>query len=473
MGRPGSFIYSILKAVSLFLLVSTIGTNANSADPIKEFTGFNLDRSSTPCFSELSVDPLALCSDLYSTMCSKADGDYFDGTGWSYSRASLKSDLAKSAQGELPFLKEKIATLLKDPRSGPSMLEAFGLDQKRLNDPSVPLELANHLSESVAKSIEKNGRFLDYEDTRFNSLGFRVFFEGYVEKVLQKYQPTLEQRRKIAEKIVFPQVKKLIEEEVSARVQDPSTRKRIVDIVESRELEIGPCKRLEVKMGILDSLGLQAAFSDTTEKIHICDGFLLASTSEFQMAAILGHELTHAIDPCRITRDIDEAKGTSFPYHHFASRVDDESDFPIKNVVSCLRLPSSANTRYENDELLPATIPAEYGGGVSLPKKPTFCYDDQVIEAFPDWMSFEVLPKYMARFHPELTSEQYRVGYSKIFSALCELRPDTELSDALSKSFDEHPSMKSRVNRILLANPMVRAQMGCPSTKTFPYTHCG
>ena len=91
---------------------------------------------------------------------------------------------------------------------------------------------------------------------------------------------------------------------------------------------------------------------------------------------------------------------------------------------------------------------------------PTFCEEDQIGESFCDWMAAEVLPVYMAENH-KLTTDQYRNGYANVFRLVGDIQPDKP-SNIKNRVKDVHPAKADRINKILLTNPKVRGQMGCP-----------
>ena len=80
-----------------------------------------------------------------------------------------------------------------------------------------------------------------------------------------------------------------------------------------------------------------------------------------------------------------------------------------------------------------------------------FCKDDQITESFADWLGDEILPDYMEKNY-KLNTSQYQIGYSNVFRDACN-------SDTWGN--DPHPSTKLRENALILANPKIRAQMGC------------
>jgi hypothetical protein len=97
-------------------------------------------------------------------------------------------------------------------------------------------------------------------------------------------------------------------------------------------------------------------------------------------------------------------------------------------------------------------------GGQPVQPKPSFCNNDQITESFSDWMGAEILPQYIEKNY-KLTPEQYREGYANANRVNCWAYPDT--SDNFN--YEVHPAIGKRINKILLVNPKIRSQMGCPT----------
>lgn len=258
-----------------------------------------------------------------------------------------------------------------------------------------------------------------------------------------------------------------------------------------------------------------AYYSPSRNTFSFCNGYLLQSTSVFSIAKTIVHELTHSIDPCQLGRG--PAAQSVVAYSNPRDLRHSEIQYPFTNVIQCLRGESSINARnfdYENQRLAQlqwdqmeaqrqaqlkmqqqaaTTIPAAavatpqgsvsggiqgpypylvngmggpIGAGMPFPPRPEmtadFCGKDQITEAFPDWMAAEVVPGYVQANY-RLTQDQYRNGYGNYFRLGCRERS----AEVLQR---DHPESKDRINRILLANPRVRSQMGCNSPS--PATYC-
>jgi len=91
-------------------------------------------------------------------------------------------------------------------------------------------------------------------------------------------------------------------------------------------------------------------------------------------------------------------------------------------------------------------------------QNPILCHgSDQIKEAMADWFAAEVLPEYMRRYRPELTSEQYRAGYSNVMRSQCKVEKKQDGAAAMA----QYPTIEMRIQGLLLANPLAREQIGC------------
>jgi hypothetical protein len=104
-----------------------------------------------------------------------------------------------------------------------------------------------------------------------------------------------------------------------------------------------------------------------------------------------------------------------------------------------------------------------------LKKDPrSFCGDDQINEALADLIGSKVLVKYLNEnkliSDPATTAK----GYANVFRNWCS--PDQFIKEHYSTDFFEHPKIEDRANRILLADPDVRAQLHC--SPDYQYESC-
>ena len=180
----------------------------------------------------------------------------------------------------------------------------------------------------------------------------------------------------------------------------------------------------------LEAVSWGVAYDPATNEVNIGIEALRYANDE-TLFAVFAHEIGHSFDPCRW--------GAFF-----------QEDNPFEQTVSCLRDPKSAGAKTRDDSQLASLTKS---GRVSeeiyaaLKKNPTCnkmqyppigIQADQSLEAFADWFSAEVLS-----VSPRLNS--------KIRTDLCE---DGELNPGSS-----YISNRTRLNRIYLANPIIRAKL--------------
>jgi hypothetical protein len=92
----------------------------------------------------------------------------------------------------------------------------------------------------------------------------------------------------------------------------------------------------------------------------------------------------------------------------------------------------------------------------SLQGQHPFCGGtDQIGEAFSDWMGTEILADYMEKNMSSLSQKKKMNGISNLSSRFC----------YEGSGFDVHPDSKLRIDRLLMANPKIRDQIGCSTPK--------
>lgn len=442
--------------------------------------------------SSAVADVSPLCNDLARFAC--APGSYKDGTGEIKSESEISRFMASYAEKSRADLHDRFQKILSDPSNSyfkEVALASMGLKNSPQCNSTAPDDvsacrenLIDGLTTIAQKQalgalmprtgLERPGNLRELNFITQNNVFQKVIQElnGRAQKDLAK--PELS--KKIRDEI-FPKIKELI----VARLKDlsiPEDKKNfMIGKVNSIMFDGTTCEEMGGGFGgsnngeVVSALIVPNAFYDPMRNIFkLCSGFLLQSTSEFQIADTIAHELMHSIDPCFIGHGPSDL---GFKYSNQTDLKKMEQEYPIKNVIQCLRDDRSVGARNFNSEesqirSLPPPIPMPagpsggYGGGLGAPptkesKKASFCLRDQIGESVADWMAAEVLPIYMEQNH-KLTTEQYRNGYANALRLICQIEQDPNVSFTL----DVHPAMEKRINKILLMNPKIRKQMGCP-----------
>lgn len=134
---------------------------------------------------------------------------------------------------------------------------------------------------------------------------------------------------KKVQQVIFPKIVDLIIDKVKRTVQDRRVRRSLV-----RKL-----KRISFDFRCsFDST--RAEYDPDRHQVKLCPAILLRTKSEFTVAAMLAHEISHSIDPCQIS------VGTDFKYREGKKLEDLEAQNPFGNVLACLRAKESVGARH-------------------------------------------------------------------------------------------------------------------------------
>lgn len=428
-----------------------------------------------------------VCEDLLRLSCTA--GKHEDGTGWAQIQGEAFSpDAGKKIEDKLLSeikysLKQKNNNyFVKSALSATGMVDSPDCYNSG-NAASENLLLSERCTENLAKGIYKillkTAGLIPIPKNNMQARSFKDLmsfvdtssFQKLHQVTYQIISETLAKRNTEAliDKKIFPGVKSLIIKKINSWPVDESVKTIMRDKINAINFAGTNCS---TNPDQVDGLIRQNAFIQGTN-FKVCNGILSNSTSEFTLATIIAHELAHAIDPCGITSGPSDftvkAQGAN------ASQAD--KNHVLSNLLQCLRSGRSIGAlSYQN------ILHSEFMGmlnGSTYANVPTQAYDycfkspltngniagDQIVESFADWMAAEITPEYIdMQYTPKgssstLTKDNFRIGYSNFGRALC---TDYLLEDTMEFSTDIHPNLKSRLNRILLANPKIRAQMGCP-----------
>lgn len=428
-----------------------------------------------------------LCNELARFAC--APGSYKDGTGESKNESDVNKLLSSYAEKSRLLLNDRFQKILESPENSyfkDLAMAGLGLKnspQCTSKDPENVLACKDSLLSGLTTIAQKQalGSLLPKNKLarggNLKELSFITENNNY-QKVIRELNEQVQKDlnspvliKKIQDKI-FPNVKILIIERLK-KLSIPDEQKNLmVGKINSISFEGATCEEMTGGYGrsngeVVSALLTPNAFYDPIRNIFkLCSGLLLQSNSEFMIVAVIAHELSHSIDPCNIARGpID----MGFKYSNFQDIRKMESEYPIKNVLSCLRDRQSVGARNfsgdsdafsnENDaETADSYSSKKKNKGTYSKKAASFCENDQIGESLADWMAFEILPKYMESNY-KLTTDQYRNGYANSFRPICNISSD----DFGEMNSDVHPAMEKRINNIILVNPQARTQMGCPS----------
>ncbi|MGE4130652.1 MAG: hypothetical protein AB7F86_03395 [Bdellovibrionales bacterium] len=438
-----------------------------------------------------------VCEDLYRLSC--APGEYNDGTGVSRTLGAIADLKEITAYQELA--KSKLEETLKKPEKSyfrKLLLSVSGLalnpkcegaaDRpsadclKLMVDGGSDMVINKIWNANENSALQNMSHSSTLEENRL--LAENSDFKAVESSVLLQLQKSLggESEAKRVEEVVFPRVKAQILKKIEAFVRDPKVRKDLTDKVKAIKYNGGECSSDLTGSQNAPGILLANAFYDPKRNtFKFCQGYGRLSTSEFKMAYIIAHELSHSLDPCNITvgpRDF------RFSYPPKITRAQAETLYPFEGVVGCLRGVGSLQATSQLDYKVPNPYGAgnyQYSSGQTAPpggyygyyvpypqqastggpppdpmQQPFVSYcqpPDQITEAFPDWMATEILPDYMAEHYPQLTKDQFRIGYSNVWRGSC--------SASRAGTFEVHPETSLRNNNMINVHPKIRAQMGC------------
>lgn len=468
-------------------------------------------------FQFLILQAAPICEDLAKATC--APGRYDDGTGVVRSERDVQDKLTEYANQIKPEIDQQVrrvfeqtdGTHFKQKAIAALGLNALPVCQSR--HPAMILQCETNAIEGVSELIQNttiksllpnagNNRVGNLEELAYITRDNRYL--SIVQNINEKLNKDLIDQSKV-DKIknqIFPNVKKAMIDRLR-QLNIPSEKLNfMINKINGNVFAGANCTEEEGGDVASNVLLNNANYTPMNETIRFCSGLLLQSDSEFTIAGILAHELAHSIDPCNIN------KGPADYGFHYTDEKDIakcQTEYPLSNVIQCLRSPRSVAARNytaERNFLMqqqqmqmqqmmqaqqlagrglsapnspnsrpPINLGGGIGGGMSgyygamgvsaanpAPTIPNFCEEDQIGESFSDWMMAEALPLYMEKNH-RLSKEQFQIGYSNVFRTFC---TNANYTDQARQDYvGKHPIKQDRYNKITLSNPKIREQMGC------------
>lgn len=458
------------------------------------------------CRETPEQDPL--CSDLATFTC--AVGEYDDGTGVSQGREALVRTQAEARARAETRLRQGFTEVLGNPEKAYFREIALGVSGLR-GAPDCRNSTSSRCVELLARSLTEKSlnRIFPPEGGmgfpmppmggNFQELSYLISSPDFLEVESAEAMrlrgeltdPAFTQ--KISTEI-FPEVRRQLVSVLSSRITDPRLRENLLMKINAIRFEGSDCEMgggLGGGPSLSGILTPNAFYNSQSNTFRFCNGFLIADRSEFKIANVIAHELAHAIDPCNIANG---PASVTFQYQA-SERPAMEAENPFAPVLACLRSPESVGAKIpsmtnpwglgiglppspeggEGEESAPKEESPEgsLGGVFDMGAGPAlnpFCGGDQIGESFSDWLAAEVTPRYMRARHPRLTQDQFRNGYSNIFRGMC---PQPSANPMMGMGPGVHPEVRDRVNKIILAQPEIRRQMGCQDDPAPVPRYCG
>lgn len=281
----------------------------------------------------------------------------------------------------------------------------------------------------------------------------------------------LAREKKRIEKVLLPQIQRILIAKTDALVADPVRRDAIRKRIEQIQLKTTDKCRLN-GLGAIDDFNKANAYYDP--KIHaftICDANLLMSDSDFEMVQIITHEVAHSFGPCFLGCTVGHAGGqkqNGIPYSDSNNREKVEREYPFAKVMQCLREPKATGGQTQDRE------------SNAKHCRPSFCRRDDDAEGYgpydtaeesmADWWSAEVLAEFQFDYtvpQNPMTTTRFRKGMSNVMRSVFA----GEKCDRHPRPNDEHLPSRVRIRDLILAQPRIRGRMGCEGIAA-PAAYC-
>lgn len=256
-----------------------------------------------------------------------------------------------------------------------------------------------------------------------------------------------------------------------------------------REAMIQRVRNLEVSVDLSETARGEAGYDYGSHKLSLTRSSI-TGFSEFSFVRTLAHEMAHSLDPCNLQRpvgvaEVSRGKGlaprrlgppksaaiVTLSEDTLRNEVDAFQSLPFSHVHRCLSreqnlgLPQLAETltRIRQHWNLPAGVQAEED--YLADRYPT-CLYTRHLESFCDFLATEVLVSYLQLNRRQLSPAQTRNGLANIATASCDGDDPARIQTV---SAGNHPTSNERLNKILLAHPILRTMTGCSNN----HEYCG
>ncbi len=259
---------------------------------------------------------------------------------------------------------------------------------------------------------------------------------------------------------IFPTVQTLLRQRIRELPVDQQTKAdldRRVATIKFGAIECGKTS-VDYSSQLMQALYPNASYTESSgtnaQSISICPAYLRYSTSEFDLASMIAHELAHSIDPCKLGGDVNGGE--------FRAMSESETDKVLENrylrkdFISCLRSPTSINAKSDRPPAPPPGSDVMVANGLNR-----FCQDDQINESVADWFAAETLANYIpyrnSKTGKSLSQAQIQSGMANVLRSFCSADFNHD-----SPKDDPHAPTTRRIDSIYLAQPKLREMMGCP-----------
>lgn len=222
----------------------------------------------------------------------------------------------------------------------------------------------------------------------------------------------------------------------------PDSRAREAMLAKLRAVKFAGSDCRAEKRNLSTTFTFNAFYHSGQNAVKVCKGLALSMDSKYSLTFILGHELGHAIDPCRnplVPRTMGEKLMGREP--DSSSQAAAEAELPTAELVKCLRSPESIGAK----RLSPFSI--KKGNGL--------CADDQINEAVADWLGTEALARMVKnQSFGKQTTDEVNAGMANVFAFDCH-------SGGQDQKDTTHLATRARIEKVLVMQPDIRKAMNC------------
>jgi hypothetical protein len=445
------YLFLLCSGIFLNFSVAEIRSSSHLSIILEKFEDvqneiFNLESFSNLCST--SLDDNDPCTDLSKIAC----GDFapIDGTGRGFTKDEMGKKVSELKLQSLPIFQQHFHNLLPAKESVINgALLAFGLrDHPQCSKKTSP-ECTKLLSMACARLSQKEGfpyEGLWYQDFQSDYPEYKIDESALKALLINPEYLEIQQTthlevvklldnqiktKKIREKI-FPDIKKLMIDSIESKVANKKLQKRMTDRISNIKIDMD-CNKKNKGFRLISELEPEAYYNAYENTFFLCGPYKWNEMSEFTLVQTIAHEMSHSIDPCNIGSS-NGPNTALINYKESGSLKEFEKVFPFSGVLNCLQSPNSVQAK---------------------PPENSFCeWTTELSESFADWHAAEILPAYFQKeYGTKLTIDQYRAGYANTFREGCGAMSGT------------HSDTKDRLNKIILANPITRQQMGCSAIK--------
>ncbi len=422
--------------------------------------------------STVSFAVAPICSNLNAVTCT--EGVRSDGTGSTAQADStlfIKQEFTRMDPSIRQVFEELISTS-KGKQLVPLAMKSCRLNETRecrdRQSPSCKKILVTCLSR-LYKTTEFDPALASvYDDTKDESRFFSasdavnlVQNPTYLEAAkkitrINTFDVSADLKAKVANDL-FPTVQMLLRKKISELPIDEPTRAKLDKTIASAKFAGVQCRSNEIDYStrLGEALFPNANYDQDTHTFSICPAYLRYSSSEFDLTAVIAHELAHSIDPCQLGGGNDGGERRALSEADPDKVIDDK--YLRKDFIGCLRSPTSIGAKSFRPVNPPVSDSEEMIGN-DLTR---LCQSDQINEVVSDWFAAETLAAYIplrnSKVKPPLTRDQVQSGMANVFRSFCSPMYNQD------GSTDVHPTNKQRLNSIFLAQPKLRSMMGCPA----------